>query len=117
MNSTIKFSHDYKKLPHILISILLLDILKVNLEDLSQAFLDYHTSYLENQTKQNQASKSREYLLILPYQKETNQLFTTLQRYEPQKYEYYKSEIGQNFNIDPFTTCFELIFNFSLKKQ
>jgi len=101
MNS-IKFSHEYAKLQDtqehdeslltMAKRIVLLEVIVVNLEDLNHHFLNYDTDFgvykLPDKGK---------YMLLL-FQK-NNGLMPTLRRWTPEKEIYYKSKIGEEFDV------------------
>lgn len=102
---SIKFSQHYEKLPHIFTNVVLLDVLRVKLEDLSSTFIKYDTSYIENGENQYYPLPSKgDYLLLLFHQPITNQLFTSIRPNVKNKYDYYKSNIGQKFYIEIIKT-------------
>ena len=102
--NTIKFSHGYHKLP---IGIFergsksrLLQVLKVNFKDLSPAFVGYDTIYGTRQTGIEKYPLPEGELILLILQDEAFlQIYTTIRRYTPEKWTYYKSQEGELFNI------------------
>ena len=81
----------------------LMGVYEINLEEQHEAFLLYDT----NNGKYKLPKKGK-YLMLLfekinvstiSYETGRN-LFTTLRRYTPRKAEYYKSHIGEEFNIN-----------------
>ena len=99
----IKFSHIYKKILNshndVIETATLLQVIPVKLADLSQYFLDYDT---DNGTYK--LPKSGKYLMLIflkeheCYTTDFN-LFTTLRRYTPEKYDFYMRQIGKLFNV------------------
>jgi hypothetical protein len=93
----IKFSHTYKKLlsnGEPIKSATLLDVMAIQLECRSRAFLDYDT---DNGTY---PLPKRGIYLMLIFQKDDYNIFTTLRRYIPTKEKYYISKIGHKFDIE-----------------
>jgi len=91
----IKFSHHYTKLgaqpPHIAT---LLEVIDVQLEDLSIPFLAYDTNYIGGKYPLPLKGK---YLLLLFLAK--GMLFSTLRRSTPTKRKYYINSIGEQFKV------------------
>uniref|UniRef100_A0A6H1ZS64 Uncharacterized protein n=1 Tax=viral metagenome TaxID=1070528 RepID=A0A6H1ZS64_9ZZZZ len=104
--NTIKFSHPYKKLEVLgfhneigrITRATLLDVLYVQLESLSQKFLNYDTD-----NGKYKLPKRGLYLLLL-FAKNEHDLFTTLRRCTPEKERYYRSKIGETFAVEVETT-------------
>jgi len=93
--NTIKFSHTYKKLEGVSSGsvVLLLQVIQVRLEDLSKAFLEYDT---DNGTYK--LPSYGDYLMLI-FQKENEQIFTTLRPNNARKYIYYQCKQGQLFKV------------------
>lgn len=78
----------------------LVGLFRVKLEDLHWAFLSYDTD-----NGKYELPKKGEFLMLLFLKPSetlgvTDQnLFTTLRRYTPQKYEYYKKKVGLDFDV------------------
>jgi hypothetical protein len=93
----IKFSHKYKKLSllkgWICESAKLLEVLNVELAELSPEFIDYDTDGIYP------LPKSGRYMMLI-FQKEDGNIFTTLRRFTPDKYSYYNGAIGQEFEVE-----------------
>lgn len=99
----IKFSHTYDKLldsyNDVITEAILLQVIEVEIADLSFAFLDYDTD-----SGKFKLPKTGKYIMLIflkPYclhEKGMN-LFTTLRRYTQQKFEYYYDLIGQTFEV------------------
>lgn len=95
----IKFSHKYDKLlgnAGYITKATLLDIFIVNLEELSQPFIDYDTD-----NGKYELPKRGKYMVLLfkkPYM--MHHLFTTVRRWTPDKYKYYQGMIGKEVNIE-----------------
>lgn len=93
---TIKFSHTYQKLKHhekITNSSMLLEVLEVELSNLSFEFLLYDTDGIY------ELPKKGKYLMLI-FMKDNSNIFTTLRRYTPQKEKYYRESRGENFNVE-----------------
>ncbi len=93
---SIKFSHAYPKLraAEPTKTGTLLDVLNVRLEDLSPAFLEYDTTH---QDGRYDLPKKGEYMLLLfagP-----GGIFPTLRRRTPEKERYYRSCVGEAFEV------------------
>lgn len=91
----IKFSHYYPKLYTdngiLLSSAQLLQVLVVDLSELSKPFLDYDT----DNGVYELPNKGKYLLLIYKY----GSLFTTLRRWTEEKEKYYRENIGKTFDI------------------
>ncbi len=102
----IKFSHYYKKLinlgMHNEISypckVTLLDVIPVNLEDLSKEFKDYDTDY-----GAYKLPAKGKYLMLI-FRKSDNDIFTTLRAVYSSKgldkVKYYRDAIGKEFDVE-----------------
>ena len=95
----IKFSHTYTKLlDHnanpIAIAKLLL-VLEINLEEMSKDFLAYDTD-----DGLFDLPKKGAYLMLVFQKLNGFNLFTTLRRFTPEKFNYYHAAIGQTFDIE-----------------
>ena len=92
----ITFSHNYRKLREAGVqegsTVCLIEVINVNLEQLSQAFLNFDT---DNGTYEL-PTNGRAMLLIF---KAELGIFTTLRRWTPQKERYYRSQITHNFTL------------------
>ncbi len=104
----IKFSHEYHKLLGIRYDDInnvatLLEVIDINLEDLSNTMRNYDTCYSENDDiKYYPLPKKGQYLLLIFIMHDTSfsmGVFTTIRRSTPQKREYYKSIIGEPFKV------------------
>ena len=91
----IKFSHYYDKLYQVppITQAKLLEAIQIRLEDLSPAFLAYDT----DNGLYDLPKKGR--YIVLIFAKGENDIFTTLRRDVPHKYEYYVSKRGEVFEI------------------
>jgi hypothetical protein len=98
----ITFSHNYKKLAsctgQVIYTAKLIEVVKVDLADLSKDFLDYDTEGLYKFPKIG-------IYLILIFQKPRNvdntisNIFTTIRRNTEEKERFYRSSIGKIFDI------------------
>lgn len=100
----IKFSKRYKKLTGKTQAVLKLAT-RVLLEYQSPWFLNYDT---EAEDGSHYALPSKgEYILLL-FEESYGSIFTTIRRYTPQKYDYYRDQVGKFFTIridEPPTYC------------
>lgn len=100
MTLRINFSHKYNKMPFGFESSKLLDVLPVQLEDLSPEFLRYDTSYLDGgEEKQYALPKTGAYMiLLLQAGSGAGPLWTTIRsQWPPEKLKYYRGHIGEVF--------------------
>lgn len=94
---SIKFSHTYQKLNalsntgRVDENIVLLEVLRINLEDLHEPFLSYDTE------GKFVLPRKGKYLLLI-FEKEGG-IFTTIRRETPSKLEWYTSQIGHEFQL------------------
>ena len=101
---TIKFSYPYSKLMDehndLIETAKLIEVIPIALEAMSVAFKSYDTD-----DGHFVLPKKGEYLMLI-FQKPkpeylcSSDLFTTLRRSTPQKLTYYKSAIGETFNVE-----------------
>jgi hypothetical protein len=97
----IKFSHKYNKLKGVDGEAMLLEVLEVNIEDLSPALKYYDTTYCENnEVKQYHFPKKGKYLLLIFQSMTDANIFTTIRRSTPQKLAYYKENVGRRFDVE-----------------
>ena len=91
----IKFSHKYLKMPEDHNPSTLIQVFKVNFGALSDQFIEYDTL----------TTNSKHYnlpcgdLLLLLLLTNTGQLWTTIRRHTWDKYEYYQTKVGEQFEI------------------
>jgi hypothetical protein len=107
---TIKFSEVYEKMPFYAdnppTQATLLEVFKVNSEDLHKRFIEYDTIYFDkkiNNLAYYKLPKGEVLVLILKSQMFNDNnfdLWTTIRRFTPSKYEYYKKSRGETFNIE-----------------
>ena len=93
---TIKFSHEYWKMPIDYSPSQLIAVIPINLEDLSSQFIEYDTR-IRGGGHYNLPKKGR-YLLLLLITK-SGQLWTTIRKWHVQKEAYYTDNIGLLFEI------------------
>ena len=95
--NTIKFSHRYRKLDYIEEDhqVVLLQVLKVSLSELSKEFIEYDTRISENNYFKLESKDN----LLLIFRDSKYKIFTTIRRVTPEKEKYYKSKIGEKFEI------------------
>jgi len=108
MTPRINFSHHYHKMPYGFQSSKLLDVLPIRLEDLSQEFLRYDTSYLDGgEEKQYVLPKSGAYIiLLLQANSGAGPVWTTIRsQWPPEKLEYYRSKRGEVFECRITEKC------------
>lgn len=101
----IKFSHLYNKMTGMDKTAILIAIFKVKLEDLHKSFLEYDTTYIENDGKGNLSvnhyplPKTGDYMVLL-LQSDYNKIWTTIRRWNPEKEDYYRSHLGEEVKIE-----------------
>lgn len=98
MTPTIKFSYPFKKLflnSALIERALLLQVIQVDLLDLTQEMRDYDTDFGVYPLPQKGA-----YLMLIFMKSNGGGLFTTLRRETPAKLEYYSGLAGVWFDID-----------------
>ena len=96
--TVIKFSHKYNKMPTCFEYSKLLDVLPIKLEDMSQEFLCYDTTYLNGKkVKQYPLPETGNYMiLLLQAMYGMGALWTTIRsQHPPEKLKYYRSKIGE----------------------
>lgn len=92
----IKFSHYYNKLfadGKAIKRAKLLETIPVNLEDLHPSFIAYDTD-----NGAYELPKKGKYIMLI-FAKGNNDIFTTIRRFTPQKFEDYKAKRGEVFQI------------------
>jgi hypothetical protein len=94
MNLQIKFSHEYPKL-HNQKSARLLAVEIAPVWDLLPDFVEYDTAYGDGE----HFVLPRGTIIVLTFAGNNRIPFTTLRSYGHQKYAWYKSQIGQTFEI------------------
>ena len=101
----IRFSHSYPKLECdglLTKYAILLEVFRVKSEELHPRFVEYDTIYWDN-TENNWCyyKLPKGDVLVLLFQSTTIDrfLFTTIRRYTPKKYEYYRKMRGKEFEV------------------
>lgn len=100
-NPKIKFSHRYDKMPPdtLLYSTVLLHVFVIDASDIGLGFRNYDVTYFENgELGAYELPKGK--VLVLLLLSGGLILWTTIRRYIPYKYEYYKSLIGREIDIE-----------------
>lgn len=100
----LKFSHRYKKFGWIItpakpINVKLLQIFKTHYNDLSESFKLYDTTYKEGYGINVYKLPQTELIVLILGYEYSFHMFTTIRRYTPEKYEYYKRMIGRLFEL------------------
>ena len=72
----------------------LLETIQVRLEDLSPAFLAYDTD-----NGKYKLPVQGLYIMLI-FEKKNSNIFTTIRRFTPQKYEYFSSKRGEMFEVE-----------------
>jgi len=96
----IKFSHMYKKLEGIEKNkpVALIDVMSISLCRLSKYFIEYDTSFMDDDVWDNYPLKDGTYLLLF-FMDKNWKLFTTIRRETPSKKKYYVDNIGCEFEL------------------
>jgi len=110
---TIKFSEEYYKMLNnedeaIPKNAVLMEVFKVNSKDLHPRFVEYDTMFFDKEKNNNAYYKlpKGEILVLLLKTEHTsgfwnnNMVWTTIRRFTPQKYEYYKKNRWGTFKIE-----------------
>lgn len=103
---TIKFSEEYGKMLNndgkMPSKVLLMEVFLSDSKDLHSRFVEWDTIYW-NEAKNNWAYyklPTGKVLILLLKNTATDKIFTTIRRYTPSKYEYYKKNRWQAFKIE-----------------
>ena len=103
---TIRFSHFYSKLNHACEDVavppktaMLLEVFLVDSRDLHKRFIEYDTSYFDKKEQTWKHYKLPTGRVLVLLFKSVDLLFTTIRRYTPRKYDYYRNCRGELFNI------------------
>lgn len=103
----IKFSHRYYKLSYGEDQIKfaeLLQVFKCHYKDLGKRFIELDTLYWEKGADYSNPSyyklPENELIILLFRNVLRETMFTTIRRYTPRKYEYYKSKMGEIFEVE-----------------
>ncbi|MDZ4726541.1 MAG: hypothetical protein SH817_10305 [Leptospira sp.] len=101
IRNQIKFSNYYLKFGTLGKSIpkfsALIEVLVVNLEDLSESFIDYDTRFIGGTFK---LPKKGKYLLLIFQNSPFHALFTTLRKWTKRKEDFYKKRRGRLFRLE-----------------
>ena len=95
----ITFSHKYDKLNKASNTAILLGAQSAIVGNLDKEFLKYDTSYWDFKLGWQNYDLSRLKNVLILYFYSNNSVFTTIRRWTPQKEDYYKSKIGETFEI------------------
>lgn len=99
----IKFSHRYDKLPQIYLETdviaELLQVLKIDYNELSEPMMDDDTKYCEDRQLKHYPLPKGELILLVFRSSMGYRMFTTIRRFTPEKYKYYKSLEGKELEI------------------
>ncbi len=89
----IKFSHRYEKLGSIPnhSKVVLMQVINFPHDLLSNSFIEYDTLYLDEDVNEHHYALPKSDLLILIFMAPDGKLFTTIRRFTPDKFTYYKS--------------------------
>jgi len=111
----IRFSHRYLKLERGVVyrkpvkRAILLEVFLAERDELHKDFVEYDTAYWKfykkdswgiwNEVSYYQLPKGKVIVLLFKATNNGNFLFTTIRRYTPKKYEYYKKMRGKEFEV------------------
>lgn len=93
----IRFSHRYLKMPLGYNPSVLLEVIPIDLDNLSQEFRKYDVTTMEG--GEYPLPESGKYMILLLLSMDTEHLWTTIRRFTPEKYKYYKRQTGNPFEI------------------
>jgi hypothetical protein len=98
---TIKFSHKYYKMPEDVTNASLIQVFLCDRKDLSSDFIAYDTGYENEYGDYNEYNLPKGKVMVLLLRSNTGKerLWTTIRRWTPRKEEYYKSMVGEEFEI------------------
>lgn len=104
----IKFSHEYEKMPSYgdfpVKKAILLEVIKVDSESLHPRFVEYDTIYFDKEINNWCNYKLPKGEVIILFLKSeygnSSDLWTTIRRFTPQKYEYYRKLRGEEVEIE-----------------
>lgn len=100
---TIKFSHKYAKLAlgdKFTPEAELLQALRIHYKDLSEPMITYDTLYVEDKVMDIYELPETELILLIFKSSIGAFIFTTLRRYTPKKWDYYKASEGEIFKVE-----------------
>lgn len=102
----IRFSHKYLKMLDMNREMpkeaILLEVLRANKHDLNSGFIDYDTTYKDEKTgelEQYELPDHELIILVFRHVQFVNIIWTTIRRYTPQKYKYYRDRRQHRFEI------------------
>ena len=95
----IKFSNHYLKLTAVSGKVKLLQAIKVNFAELSNDFIEYDTKYMSNGKWEYYKLPKSGFGILLIFKTNNNKIFTTVRRFVEYKWDYYKKNQGNLFDI------------------
>jgi len=98
----IKFSNYYWKFPDSVedgSQVNLIQALKIHYDDLEPQMIRYDATYTRNHHVREYKLPKTD-LILLIFQRFPNVIFTTIRRYTPKKWQYYKENVGEYFEVD-----------------
>ena len=95
----IRFSHQYPKLPEGIKSAVLLAVQETTKEHLPKSFLIYDSGYYENGELKFYPIPPGQVLFLCFWHEPTEELFPTVRRWTPEKARYYRSLVGEEFEV------------------
>lgn len=95
----IKFSYLYEKMNWQPKTAKLLQVLKVNYNDLSEGFVAYDTAFHEDYGMKYYSLPKTDLILLILFDLEREIIWTTIRRFTPKKWEYYKGSESEVFDI------------------
>lgn len=101
--NTIKFSHIYEKMPEYFEMTSLLAVFTADSKEFHEIFVKYDTliSILSNKGNVEYYQLPKGKVLVLLFMTGSEpRLWTTIRRWTPEKEKYYRSKIGQDFEIE-----------------
>lgn len=100
----INFSHEYSKMEYneerkIPKKAILMEVFKIDSRDLHPRFIEYDTSYFDKEKNNWAYYKLPEKEVIVLLLKTNEMIWTTIRRFTPKKFEYYRKNRWQEFKI------------------
>ena len=95
MALNIKFSHRYKKFPSVFTPSKLIQVIPLKREAMSKEFIEYDTAIVGG----GHYALEKGLYMVLLLKTDNEELWTTIRRYTPRKFEYYSSNIDKKFDI------------------
>jgi hypothetical protein len=100
MSNKIRFSHNYYKLPLAMpFKAVLMQCVKIEESEISNCFRDYDTRFKDGSYPLPEGENILLIFRTVYMQFDGYLLFTTIRRYTPQKWDYYKSKEGEEFEV------------------